>query len=184
MAATRAYIPKQFLNVHSFEKWANRQESGYEYANQKVRKKEMIKNYEITLIYWLTTFFQNTEAYLKKGLLLSEVGVKLPTGNFRVPDLAYFTKEQSFLAGRGEYPIPSLAIEFLSDSESYDDVEDKINDYFRAGVQVVWYLNPKKQTIHLYSSAKEVKILSGDDVCSASPAIPDFQFMVKEVFVV
>lgn len=74
-------------------------------------------------------------------------------------------------------------IELLSDSESYADVQEKIEDYFQAGVQVVWYINPKTEKIYLYNTAKTMQLCTGDDLCSAAPAIPDFELMVKGLFV-
>ncbi len=182
MTATKPPIPKQFANVNSFEKWANRQESGYEFANKKIIEKTMIKNYELLIIFWLNKIFRQTKGFKQGGELISEVGVKLPKGNFRIPDLAYFTSQQIESAAHGQYPIPALAIEFLSDSESFADVENKINDYFESGVQVVWYINPLNESIYCYRSAKQIEYLHGDDRCSASPLMPDFEFTVKDIF--
>ncbi len=182
MTATRTNIPKRFSSVDSFEKWANKQEMGYEFANKKITEKGMIKNYELLIIYWLNEFFFTTNAYKEKGKLISEVGLKLPKGNFRIPDLAYFTSQQIESAAHGQYPIPGLAIEFLSDSESFTDVENKLNDYFEAGVQIVWYINPINETIYCYRSMKDIEYLKSTDICSAEPLIPDFEFEVREIF--
>jgi Uma2 family endonuclease len=182
MTAARPIIPKRFSSVNSFEKWANRQEAGYEFANKKVIEKDMIKNYELLIIFWLNRFFRQTRFFLEGGELISEVGMKLPKGNFRIPDLAYFTSQQIEAAAQDQYPIPALAIEFLSDSEGFADVENKLNDYFEAGVQVVWYINPINESIYCYRSLKEIEYLKGNDICSASPVMPDFKFETKAIF--
>ena len=171
-----------FKNVEAFEKWAYEQEFGYEFANKKVITKEMIKDVELMIIWWLTEFFYKTKAHLEGGRLISEVGMRLKSNNFRIPDLAYFTAEQHFSAAKGEHPIPQLAIEFLSPSEGAEDIADKINDYFSSGVKLVWYVYPKTEMIYAYNSPKSVQILQGDDVCSAAPVIPDFEFKTKDIF--
>jgi Uma2 family endonuclease len=173
---------RTFKNVEAFEKWAYEQEFGYEFADKKVIKKEMIKDVELMIIWWLTEFFYKTKAHLEGGRLISEVGMRLETENFRIPDLAYFTKEQNFSAIKGEHPIPQLAIEFLSKSESAEDIDEKINDYFSSGVKLVWFIYPKTEKIYVYTSPKNVQILQGDDICSAAPVIPDFEFKTKDIF--
>lgn len=173
---------KRFQSVHSFERWANAQDRSYEFVNKKVALKELIKNYDLLVIYWLNEFFATTAAFKNKGKLISEVGIKLPKGNFRIPDLAYFTVSQIEAAAQGQYPIPALCVEFLSDSEGFGEVENKINDYFEAGVQVVWYINHANQSIYCYRSPKDIQYLTDNDMCSAAPTIPDFQFAVKEIF--
>ncbi len=175
-------VRRTFKNVESFQKWAYEQEFGYEFADKKVIKKEMIKDVELMIIWWLNEFFKTTEAHKNRGNLVSEVGMKLVSENFRIPDLAYFTAEQHFSAAKGQHPIPQLAIEFLSKSESAEDIDEKINDYFSSGVKIVWYIYQKTEKIYIYTSPKTVQILQGEDVCSASPVIPDFRFKIKDIF--
>ena len=182
VAEPKNKVRRRFKNVESFEKWAYQQEFGYEFANKKVIRKEMIKNLELLIILLLNKYFKLTESYKKEGSLISEVGMKLQNENFRIPDLAYFTADQCVAAAKGEYPIPQLAIEFLSKSESAEDIADKINDYFSSGVKMVWYIYPKTEMIYVYASPKDIKVCQGDDICSASPVIPDFQFPTKEIF--
>ena len=175
-------VRNRFKNVEAFEKWAYRQEFGYEFANNEVIRKGMIKDVELMIIWWLNNFFKLTEAFKNGTNLVSEVGMRLNTENFRIFDLAYFTAEQHFSAAKGTHPIPTLAIEFLSKSESAEDIADKINDYFASGVKMVWYIYPKTEMIYIYTSAKSIKVCEGDDICSAAPIIPDFQFAAKEIF--
>ncbi len=76
-----------------------------------------------------------------------------------------------------------FAIEILSDSESYEDVLDKLQDYFDGGAQLVWYIAPKRQKIFAYTSSDESKTYKGQDVISAAPAVAELQFLVSEMFV-
>lgn len=172
-------VGRHFKNVEAFQKWAYEQEFGYEFAGNKVTEKE-IKNWNLGMIWNLENRFRLDKSF-KKAALIRNFGLK--TGkNFRVPDLAYFTAEQHFAAVKGNHPIPQLAIEFLSKSESAEDIADKINDYFASGVKMVWYVYPKTEMIYVYTSPKDIKVLQGDDVCSASPVIADFEFPAKEIF--
>ncbi len=177
---------KTLANVAEFEQWLSKKKTdyNYEFINGQAIKKQPMKQNELFIVKFLTRLFGQNAAYQQGGELLPETDVYIDEYRKRIPDLAFFTAQQIKQAAKNTKVVPSFVVELLSNSESFDDVETKIQDYFDAGVQVVWYLNPKKQTIYLYLSAKEVRILSGDDICSASPAIPDLQFMVKDVFVV
>ena len=83
---------------------------------------------------------------------------------------------------RKEKQATRFAIEILSDSESHQDVLDKIQDYFDGGTQLVWYIVPKQQKVFVYTSPDESKAYKGSDVISAAPDVPDFQFTVADLF--
>ena len=40
----------------------------------------------------------------------------------------------------------------------------------------------KNETIYVYTSPKDIKVCEGDDIVSAAPVAPDFQFPVRWVF--
>ena len=82
-----------------------------------------------------------------------------------------------------EKQATQFAIEILSDSESYQDVLDKIQDYFDGGAQLVWYVVPKQQKIYVYSSPDESKAYKGAEIISAAPVVSNFQFTVADLFV-
>ena len=182
MNTKRQVSSKPFKNIEAFQTWAYNQEIGYEFVDNRAVKKEMIKDVELMIIWWLNKFFKLTQSFKEEASLVSEVGIRLENDRFRIPDLAFFTTKQHFSAIKGEHPIPQLAIEFLSKKESAEHIADKINDYFSSGVKMVWYIYPKTEMIYVYTSPKEIKVLQGNDICSASPVILDFQFATKEIF--
>ena len=100
----------------------------------------------------------------------------------RVPDLIYVTAEQHKAIRQGEKIKTLFAIEILSDSESYEDVLDKLQDYFDGGAQLVWYIAPKRQKIFAYTSPDDSKTFKGTDVISAAPVVPELQFSVADMF--
>lgn len=58
----------------------------------------------------------------------------------------------------------------------------KLNEYFNAGVQVVWQVIPVTETVKVYTSPKNVTICSDSDICSAAPVLADFQIPAHQVF--
>ncbi len=182
---TRSKKQKTFASLEAFELWLSKQKSdnNYEFVSGIAIKKPAMKQIEISIVQFLTRTFAKTAAYKAYGELIPETDVYINESRKRIPDLAYFSAEQIKETRKSIKVVPSFVIELLSDSEGYADVEEKIEDYFRAGVQVVWYINPKTEKIHLYNSAKTMQLCAGDDLCSAAPAIPDFQLVVKDLFV-
>lgn len=101
----------------------------------------------------------------------------------RRPDIAYFTREQIRL-GRvnKEDVIPEFVIEVISTNDQILQVRKKLNEYFKNGVKVVWLVYPNEQEVEVFTSYKQVKICTGDDICSASPVLPDFEISVSDIF--
>lgn len=70
----------------------------------------------------------------------------------------------------------------LSKHDTKEEIEEKIEDYFDAGTQIVWYISPRRKQIYIYTSPINVKILRGASICSAAPILPDFSFKVEDMF--
>ena len=78
--------------------------------------------------------------------------------------------------------VPDLAIEVVSPSNSVQDINDKLIDYFRSGVRSVWVIHPKPQWVYLYESLKRITIFEANDVLSGSTMLPEFRIRVSELF--
>ena len=49
--------------------------------------------------------------------------------------------------------IPNLAVEVLSVSNTKAEIDRKIGEYFRVGVQLVWMIDPPTRTAEVYTTA-------------------------------
>ncbi|MEY4902685.1 MAG: hypothetical protein RLZZ292_500 [Bacteroidota bacterium] len=172
------------VTVEDFEKWLKlrKRENNYEFYYGEIIKKPAMKQDEFYIANLLIRLFIQTNAFIEGGMLFSECDAYIDSFRKRVPDLAFFTKQQIEDGRKGVKTIPSFAIEILSHSEAADDVEQKIQDYFDAGVQVVWYISPKGKRIYVYTAPTEVKIYHGSMCCNAQPALPDFEVVVSDLF--
>ena len=177
-------LPTTFKTVDEFEQW-ERQYGGdgsYEFVRGRIIEKNEMKQVELYLLNFLTRLFTQTGAYAQGDVLAAEVDSYVDDTRKRRPDLAYFTLAQIQAARTGEKQKTRFAIEILSDSESYQDVLDKVQDYFDAGVQLVWYVIPENQKIYVYTSPDASQAYKGTDVISAAPVVPDMQFAVADLF--
>jgi Uma2 family endonuclease len=77
---------------------------------------------------------------------------------------------------------PDLAAEVISPNDFYEEVDEKIEEYLRAGVRLVWVISPRNHTIRVYrldgtsQSLREADELSGEDV------LPGFRCRVADLF--
>ena len=120
--------------------------------------------------------------YHKTGTFMAEPDVMLTALQMRRPDIAYFTKEQIQRGRQGEDVIPAFVVEVLSETDQAYRIEEKIAEYFKAGVQVVWNINPEQEVVYVYTSRKQVTICLDDDICAAAPVLPDFSISVNNLF--
>ena len=122
------------------------------------------------------------KGYKKNGTLVAEYDTMLSGIQMRRPDIAYLTKEQIVQTRAGVDVIPEFVIEILSESDNVNKVEEKVAEYFKAGVRVVWNIYLEQKVIYVYTSRRDVKICIEDDVCSAKPVLPDFEISVSQIF--
>jgi Uma2 family endonuclease len=80
--------------------------------------------------------------------------------------------------------IPDLAVEVRSKSDTAAEVQDKVNDYLAAGVQVVWVADPNTRTVTAYRRGQEPQVFTEADILTVEDVIPGFQMPVRDVFVV
>jgi len=77
---------------------------------------------------------------------------------------------------------PDLAVEIVSPSDSYADVEGKVLVWLRAGVQLVIVADPKKQVILVHRPNRSAEILTISDSIDATPVVPGWVFKVADAF--
>ena len=141
-----------------------------------------MKKKHLHLVRTLNRVFLATTAHQKGGELISEQDVILTGLQMRRPGLAFFSGSQIDESLSDDEPIPSFVVEVISPTDDIVKVEEKVAEYFKAGVAVVWHIFPENQVVYVYTSRKNVVICTDEDVCSAAPALPDFEIMANDLF--
>lgn len=158
---------------------------GYKYEWNKGESIQFVglKQRHLLIIRTLSRLFTATDAFRHGGALISGQNVMLSDNQLRRPDFAFFKNEQinNSLSSQDE-PIPVFIIEVASSPDNAIKVEDKLIEYFKCGVQVVWHVFPENRVVYVYTSRKNVKICTEDDLCSAHPVLPDFKVSVNNLF--
>ena len=58
----------------------------------------------------------------------------------------------------------------------------KRREYFKAGVQLVWEIEPVKRQVMVYTSPKELEVLEESQVLSGGDVLPGFSLRLSELF--
>lgn len=104
----------------------------------------------------------------------------------RIPDVSFTNWDR--LPGRHvpNEPVPEvspdLAVEVLSEGNSTAEMERKLKEYFLSEVAVVWFVDPKKRTVRVYTSPDEVTELKATDVLDGGDVLSGFSVPVSRLF--
>ena len=101
--------------------------------------------------------------------------------NHRKPDIAFLTVQQMLEAKMNIEPHPEFIVEILSPSDNINRVNKKVENYFAAGVKVLWHIFPEQKIIHVYSDSRTISICRNTDMCSAETVIDGFIISVNDV---
>ena len=93
----------------------------------------------------------------KLGIVTGPDGtIKLFAGLVRIPDVTFASWNCFPDRKRPKAPIPhiapDLAVEVLSKSNTKSEMARKLDEYFKAGVKLVWLVDPKTKTVRVYTA--------------------------------
>ncbi len=111
------------------------------------------------------------------GYILSESDATV-----RAPDIGFVRLERAPEPfGPGFIPlVPDLAVVVISPSEKVGDVENKLRDYLRYGVRLIWMIYPGSHVM-VYSHGT-VRRLIVDDQLDGDNVLPGFSVRVGDIF--
>ena len=58
----------------------------------------------------------------------------------------------------------------------------KLVEYFHAGVRLVWYVDPKKRTVRVYTAPDKSALLREDQTLHGGDVLPGFSLSIREYF--
>ncbi len=117
----------------------------------------------------------------------AETGFHLETDpdTVRAPDFAFVSREHlaSVQQGRGFFPgPPDLAVEVISPSDTYSEVEEKVEEWLNAGCRMVVVVNPRNRTLKVYRTVTDITVLTVEDTFDGADVVPGFQLLVRRIF--
>ncbi len=77
---------------------------------------------------------------------------------------------------------PDLAVEVLSPSNRAGEVARKVEIYSKAGVPLVWVIDPERETATVYAHGREPVTLARGDALDGGDVLPGFTLPLDDVF--
>jgi len=157
----------------------------YELADGVLVEKDMGVD-ESGLAFWLGRWIF---AFLEEHPLGKLVGEKaffrLMPGLIRAPDVSFIRWER-YPKGKPSMPAvcPDLAVEVLSKGNTKKELARKRREYFACGASLVWEVNPRAQTVDVYTSPTEFKRLGVSDTLDGGTVLPGFTLTVAKLFAI
>jgi Uma2 family endonuclease len=102
----------------------------------------------------------------------------------RAPDAAFIPREKvPEQTPRGWVTVvPDLVIEVVSPSDTVGDVEEKIADWLKFGVRLVWAIYSGTRTVQVHRPAQPMRTLTEADPLDGEDVVPGFSLPVRELF--
>jgi Uma2 family endonuclease len=104
----------------------------------------------------------------------------------RIPDVVFTSWDRLPGRRRPTDPVPrltpNLAVEVVSRSNTAGEMAVKRQDYFTAGVELVWEIDPTVRTVLVFTSPGQSTTLGQADSLVGGAVLPGFALPVKELF--
>lgn len=106
----------------------------------------------------------------------------------RVPDVSFVVREKidAHVAKYGKQGplrfVPDLAVEIVSLGDDPEELDDKIADYLRYGVRLVWVIDPhKRQARVITPDNPSGRTLSDADTLTGDPVLPGWSALIADL---
>lgn len=119
-------------------------------------------------------------------VLGGEVGIYTRRNPDRVrgADVAFLSKKR--MPGRPGKKFldvaPELVVEILSPDDRWQDVRQKLEEYFAMGVERVWIVEPENRAVLVYRTASEMARFGEGDTVNGEGALEGFALPVESLF--
>lgn len=102
----------------------------------------------------------------------------------RGADVAFISTEQLGRVQSESYldVAPELVVEIISPSNTWREMRDKIDEYFRIGVERVWIVEPERRQVLVYGSPTELDLLRETDTLRGEGVLQEFSLPLAELF--
>jgi Uma2 family endonuclease len=104
----------------------------------------------------------------------------------RIPDVSFICWDRfpdRTLPKDNVYRIaPDLAVEVLSESNTEGEMNLKLDEYFRAGVRLVWYIDPHSRSARIYTAIDHMRTIDERGLLDGQDVLPGFHLRLGELF--
>lgn len=122
------------------------------------------------------------------GIVLGADGMlRLSSGLVRIPDVSFISWDR---LPRRQIPkqaiadvVPDLVVEVISPGNTREEMDRKLQEYFAAGVRLVWHVYPAAREVRVYTAVEKAETVSGMQSLDGSPVLSGFSLLLSNLFV-
>ena len=143
--------------------------------------------YESYLAVLLARLIGNFLAETNLGIVLGDDGMmRLAPELVRIPDVSFISWDRLPERKVPRDPIadlaPDLAVEVISKSNTRQEMERKLSDYFAAGVRQVWYVYPEPHELRAYTTREQYRTFTEQQTLELEDVLPGFRLDLRTFF--
>jgi Uma2 family endonuclease len=135
------------------------------------------------LIFYLKHFLHEHDLGNVAG---ADGALRLMRGLVRIPDVSFISwdrlPDRRLPEERLPDLTPDLAVEILSEGNTPGEMDRKLRDYFFAGTRLVWYVDPQRRTVRIYTSPDQCIELSERQTLDGGAVLPGFSLPLTQLF--
>jgi Uma2 family endonuclease len=136
------------------------------------------------LLAWLRAFVMPRNLGLVSG---ADGSMRLFPGLVRIPDVAFVSWNRLPDRRMPSAPIPdlvpNLAVKVLSESNTPAEMDRKRREYFAAGVELLWVIDPVGRTVTVYTPLdRPDAVLTENETLVGGNVLPGFSLSLRELF--
>ena len=166
--------------------WESRENRLFELVDTVLLEKTL-GFYEAYLASLLVTHLTNFVQQNQLGIVTGADGMmRLAPGIVRIPDVAFLSWDRLPDRQVPREPLPSvvpdLAVEILSTSNTQQEMQGKLRDYFAAGVRLVWYVDPPAKCVQVYRDVDTAEIVEAPQTIAGGEVLPGFALSLADFF--
>lgn len=159
----------------------------YEVINGVVVENSLMGSYPVEIASILHEYLGPFARRTGVGRAIVEMLFRIDSATQYRPDVAFVSHEKWPVGRRtpNSQPwevVPDVAIEVISESDRGEEVLRKTLNYLKAGVRAVWLIYPSLETIHIFDSFTQIRVLTRDDVLDGGQIIPGFRLPMSSLF--
>ncbi len=139
---------------------------------------------ENTLSFFITAWNRGK----RSGIVFSpSTGFTLPNGAMRSPDASFITHKRWKTLSKEDkkrfaHICPDFIAELRSESDSIDNLKDKMIEWMDNGCRLAWLIDPIEEKAYIYRPDKETEVIDTfDTVLSGENVLSDFELPLSEL---
>jgi Uma2 family endonuclease len=112
----------------------------------------------------------------------------LPEERNRIPDVSFtsyerWPKDRLFPnRGKARDVAPDLAVEVISPGDEVAELMIRLDEFFRAGVRLVWVVHCNLRHVHVWESLTSIRVVTATDELDGGSVLPGFRVPVASLF--